>query len=186
MLKYQIIYADPPWYFNQVKGIYQDSGRPDRFTADIYSCMDLSDIKALKVNGIAEKDCALFMWTTDAHLPEALEVIKVWGFKYKSIAFIWVKRTNGWKLCANIGAWTMKNAEICLIATKGGMTKHKKRKNVYQLVEAVRKGHSEKPQEVRDKIIEIFGDLPRIELFARKKVEGWDCWGNEVESDIEL
>lgn len=186
MKKYQIIYADPPWHFNQVKGIYQDGGRPDRFTSDIYNCMSLEDIKNLKVGGISDTDCALFMWTTDAHLPEALEVIQSWGFKYKSVAFIWVKRTSGWNLCANIGAWTMKNAELCLIGTKGGMSKYKKRKNVYQLTEAVRMGHSEKPQEIRDKILDLFGNLPRIELFARTKVDGWDAWGNEVESDIEL
>ena len=184
--KYQIIYADPPWNFNQAVGIYQDGGRPDRYTSDIYPCMSLDEIKALPVANLADKDCALLIWTTDVHLPEALEVISSWGFKYKSIAFIWVKRTSGWKLCANIGAWTMKNAEICLIATKGGMAKHKKKRNIYQLVEAIRTDHSAKPSEVRDKIELLFGNLPRIELFARRKVEGWDCWGNEVESAIEL
>lgn len=186
MKKYQIIYADPPWLFNQKVGIHQDGGRPDRFTSDKYVCMTLQEIMALPIHEITDRDCALFMWSTDAHLPEALEVIKAWGFRYKTIAFVWVKRTNQWKLCANIGAWTMKNAEICLIGTKGNMVKYKKKRDIYQVIESQRTAHSKKPAEVRRMITDLFGDLPRIELFARKKVEGWDCWGNEVESDIDL
>ena len=184
--KYQIIYADPPWNFNQIIGIYQDNNRPDRFTSEHYPCMNLADIKALQVSRIADKDCALFLWSTDAHLPEALQVIQSWGFKYKSIAFIWEKLTTKGRLCANIGAWTMKNTEICLIATKGNMVKYKRRRNIFQLVKALRTGYSAKPMEVRQNIEALFGNIPRIELFARQKVDGWDCWGNEVEGDIEL
>ena len=179
--KYQIIYADPPWNFNQVVGIYQDGGRPDRFTKDHYSCMSLAEIKALPVSSIADKDCALFLWTTDAHLPEALQVINSWGFRYKTVAFIWEKLTIKGNLCANIGAWTMKNAELCLIGTKGNMVKYKKQRNIFQLVRAVRTVHSAKPEEVRRNIEALFGDLSRIELFARQKTEGWDAIGFDID-----
>jgi site-specific DNA-methyltransferase (adenine-specific) len=82
----------------------------------------------------------------------------------------------------------MKNAEIVLLGTKGAMTKHLKSRKVRQIVEAVRERgkHSKKPNEIREKIVEMFGDLPRIELFARERVSGWEAWGNEVESTVQL
>ena len=84
------------------------------------------------------------------------------------------------KTVANLGAWTMKNYEICLLGTKGSMLKHKQVNNIYQKVEAERTKHSKKPQEVRSRIELLFGDLPRIELFARQRFDGWDAWGNEL------
>ena len=85
-----------------------------------------------------------------------------------------------------MGIWTMKGSEICLLATKGKIHNKIQSHKVRQLVEAERMEHSVKPQEVRNRIVELIGDLPRIELFARQKTEGWDVWGNEVKSDIEL
>jgi len=90
------------------------------------------------------------------------------------------KKTKNGKTVANLGAWTMKNYEICLLGTKGAMLKYKKINNIYQKVEAERTKHSKKPKEVRKNIEKLFGDLPRIELFAREKSEGWDSWGNEI------
>lgn len=177
--EYNIIYADPPWNYN--KGVYQDSGRKDRQLSDIYKTMTIADINNMDVKGISNRDCALFLWVTDSHLKEGIQLIDVWGFTYRTIVFIWKKVTKNGKTCANVGAWTMKNCEICLLGVKGNMLKNKKANNIFQLVEAEREGHSRKPEEVRNRIDEIFGDLPRIELFAREKVEGWDSWGNEVE-----
>ena len=128
----------------------------------------------------------MFLWTTDFHLPYCFEIFKSWGFKYRTVVFIWVKKTENGKTCANLGAWTMKNAEICLLATKGNMFNQIKAKNVFQLVEAVRTKHSKKPNEIRVRIEKLFGDVNRLEIFAREKVEGWDCFGNEVESDVQL
>jgi N6-adenosine-specific RNA methylase IME4 len=188
MKKYSVIYTDPPWLYGKgvLDGTFQDGGREPRKIIDEYPCMTLDDLKALDVQSISDKDCALFMWVTDSHLQQGLDLIKSWGFKYKTIVFIWKKVTNKGNLCANVGAWTMKNAEICLIATRGNMSKHKKRKNIFQLVEAERTKHSRKPDEVRKRIEQLFGDIPRIELFAREKHDGWDVWGNEVESDVSL
>ena len=187
MKKYQIIYADCPWSYN-------DQGCQGTM-ANHYRGMKLKDICDLPIKNIADKNCVLFMWATYPMLREALKVIEAWGFEYKSIAFQWVKlnpksRTPFYGL----GRWTRGNTEPCLLATKG---KPKRISNsVFQLVQEPRSTHSKKPQEVRKRIVELMGDLPRIELFARgerdkdlfgnNKFDGWDIYGNEVESDIEL
>jgi|TARA_A100001518_G_C1207829_1_gene50498 site-specific DNA-methyltransferase (adenine-specific) len=177
--KYNIIYADPPWSFSS-KELQKYNGV--RFTSmdKHYPTQSKHWIKNLPIKKITNNDCALFLWSTDAHIKEAIETMEAWGFKYITIVFVWEKKTKTGKTVANLGAWTMKNYEICLLGTKGAMLKHKKVNNIYQKVEAVRTKHSKKPQKVRENIEKLFGDLPRIELFARQRVEGWDCWGNEV------
>jgi len=182
MKKYQIIYADPPWSY------YNDStAKPDCTTIKgmrrpPYKVMSSKEIMDLPVKEITDDNCILFIWTTDYHLERCLKVIKSWGFKYKTIGFAWNKK------CCFMGAYTMKSGiELCLLATKGkDIHKLVKKKNVRALIESPREEHSKKPDEVRNKIVELMGDLPRIELFARQKTKGWDVWGNEVESDIEL
>jgi len=134
--------------------------------------------------GVSAKDCVLFMWAVSPQIPEALEVMKAWGFKYITVAFCWSKHTKNNKKVSNLGRWTMGNVELCLLGRKG--KPQRLVKHIKQLVEAERTRHSAKPSEVRDRIVELMGDLPRIELFAREKVEGWDSWGNEIISDIEL
>lgn len=106
-------------------------------------------------------------------------MIEAWGFDYKTVAFCWVKQNrSGSGLFMGLGNWTRSNAEICLLATKG---KPKRvgtavRSTVLTPIER----HSKKPDEIRDRIVELMGDLPRIELFARSGADGWDCWGNEA------
>lgn len=195
MKKYQIIYADPPWEFSS-KQPFRSNGVRFNSLEKEYDVMSIKDICDLPIKNIADKDCALFMWVTDAHLQESFKVIESWGFKYITIAFIWEKITKDGNLVANLGAWTMKNCEICLLATRGKMQKYKKNNGVYQLITAIRTEHSKKPDIFRDNIVKIFGDLHRIELFCRgdrekdifgnNRLDGWDVWGNEVESDIEL
>lgn len=191
--KYQIIYADPPWKYSS-KELYGDkingykNGQRKRF-ADlerIYSTLNIDDIKNLPVKDITDRDCACFMWSTDSHLKEAIEVMECWGFKYKTIAFVWLKKYNTGTRVLNFAPWTLKSTEICLLGIQGKMSKYKIANNVQQFIEAERTEHSKKPNEARKRIEELFGNIPRVELFARQKVEGWDCWGNEVESDINL
>lgn len=177
--KYQIIYADPPWNFGG-GGVYQDSGRPVRETNKQYSLMDTAELMRMNVNSIADTDSLLFMWTTDQHIPDALKLMDAWGFRFCTVAFYWVKKYSTGSTCYNVGCWTMKSVEQVLLGLKGKPMHFKKTRNVKQLVEAERTQHSKKPQEVRDRIVELVGDLPRIELFARQKTEGWDVWGNEV------
>ena len=192
MKKYNIIYADPAWHFgNRLRnGTPESNGTKNvihRELSETYNTMSIKDICNLKVNEIADKDCVLFMWTTDAHLEEAIKVVNAWGFKYKTIGFTWLKKEKSGKQSCYVGFWTLKCGEICLLATKGSMNKYLQKRNVRQLVEAIRGKHSEKPQVVRDRIIEMFGnEIPKIELFARTKPNGWDVWGNEVVSDVVL
>lgn len=183
--KYQIIYADPPWSFSS-KELQKYGGI--RFTSieKHYPVQHKDWIKNLPVKEIAEDDCALFMWSTDAHIKEAIETMEAWGFKYVTVAFVWEKMTKTGKTVANLGAWTMKNYELCLLGTRGHMLKYKEKNNIYQKVQAERMEHSRKPVEVRYRIMELFGNKRSIELFARLKHPGWDAWGNEIESDIEL
>lgn len=141
--------------------------------------MGIKELCALPVANIAAEDSALFLWATFPQLPEALRLIEAWGFKYKSVAFVWLKknrRADSWFY--GLGFWTRGNAEICLLAIKG----HPKRQaaNVHQFIISPLEEHSKKPDEARDKIVALMGELPRVELFARKTPPGWDVWGNEV------
>lgn len=186
--KYNIIYADPPWKYN--KGVHQETfpkRKQTRIERELpYQTMSLDEMKALDIHSISEKNSALFMWVTDSHLKQGIELMESWGFKYKTIAFIWKKITNKGNTCATIGAWTMKNCEICLFGTKGNMLQYKKANNIFQLIEAERTINSKKPNEARNRILDIFPNVPKIELFAREKKDGWDVWGNEVENSITL
>ena len=179
MKKYSVIYADPPWSYN-------DKMKGHSFSLDHeYETQDLAWICKLPISLISNKDSVLFLWAVSPLLPEAFKVIETWGFKYKTVAFCWVKETALFgKQIKNLGRWTMGGMELCLLATKG----HPKRvkNNVYQIVTDIRQEHSKKPHSIRKNIVALMGDVPRIELFARQKMEGWDVWGNEVESDIDL
>jgi len=147
--------------------------------------MKLEDIKRLPVQNIVGKNSILFLWVTYPMLKEGLEVIEAWGFRYRTIAFQWVKlNKDSMGAFYGLGRWTRGNTEPCLLATRG--KPHRIDEAVFQLIMTPLQRHSQKPSEVRQRIVQLMGDLPRIELFARRKVEGWDCWGNEVESDIEL
>lgn len=171
--KYNIIYADPPWQYkdNNCSGAAQKH----------YNTMKLPEICDLPINNIADKNCVLFLWATYPMLESAFHVIESWGFKYKTIGFQWIKRnskTGGYFF--GLGRYTRGNTEACLLAIKGKPSKFKISNGISQIIDYPVGKHSSKPPIVRDKIIELFGDLPRIELFAREQVEGWDCWGNEV------
>ena len=147
--------------------------------------MSIEELCTLPVSEIAEKDCVLFLWATFPQLKEALQLITAWGFQYKTVAFVWLKtnkKAGTWFY--GLGFWTRGNAEICLLATKG----HPKRqtKNVHQLIVSSIEAHSKKREKARENIVALMGDLPKIELFARKESPGWDVWGNEVKSSITL
>ena len=185
MKKYQIIYADPPWKYKQGKSM----GTNFQAAADKhYPCMDYKEICKLPIKNLADEKCILFLWVTFPMLREGLEVIKEWGFEYKTVAFTWLKTYPVKRLdfVFGVGYYTKSNAEVCLLATKGEAHKLVKSNSISQMIITPKLKHSEKPQEARDKIIKLVGDLPRIELFARQKIEGWDVWGNEVKSDIDL
>lgn len=178
--KYRVIYADPPWKYGSKSAVNNSTGSEIKSLSEHYPQMSLAEMKAMPVGNIASDDCALFMWVTDSHIDEAIELYKAWGFKYKTIAFNWVKKTTKGNYCKNVAPWTMKSSEICLLGTRGAMSKHKIANNIESLVFAERTKHSRKPREVMHRIENLFGDIPRIELFARLSFEGWDCYGNEI------
>lgn len=186
MKKYEIIYADPAWKYGS-KELYGDKNkegkRDNRFRKleRMYDTMSLADIKQLPVKNMICKNAACFLWVTDSHLKEGIEVLESWGFKYKTIAFNWIKKTNKGNTYVNFAPWTLKSSEICLLGMRGTMGKLKTDNTVRQLIEAERTKHSKKPKEARERIEQLFADANRIELFARENHVGWDAWGNEVE-----
>lgn len=179
MKKYQVIYADPAWKYN-----FGETS--SRFVNKKYTVMSKEDICSLPVNKLSDNNAVLLMWITFPKLDWAFDVIKAWGFEYKTCAFTWIKtnkKSNG--LFWGMGYYTRSNAELCLLATKGNPLKRLSH-SIHSVITSPIEEHSKKPAIVRNKIVELFGDLSRVELFARQKTEGWDVWGNEVESDISL
>jgi N6-adenosine-specific RNA methylase IME4 len=190
MSKYEIIYADPAWS-------YDDACLHRGGALRHYQTMTIEEIKQIPVNSIAAENCALFMWATFPKLQEAFDTISSWGFKYKTCAFVWIKtnrRTNpdqaaffpqdSFDSFWGMGQWTRSNAEICLLAVKGKPKRLSA--SVHQVIYAPIDRHSKKPNEARSRIIELCGDIPRVELFAREKAAGWAVWGNQVEASIIL
>lgn len=174
--KYKIIYADPPWPYssdpNSKRGIW---GLADQQ----YNTMDMEDLKKLPVDTIADDDCILFMWATFPNLQQALDLIKAWGFKFKTVAFVWEKfdKTNNTPKKYGLGWYTRSNCEIVMLGRKGKFDR--KSAAVQQIIKSTISKHSQKPDEVRKRILKLCGDIPRIELFARTRVHGWDTWGND-------
>ncbi len=179
---YRLIYADPPWTF----ATYSRKGK-GRNAEAYYDCMSLGDIKALPVADWAADDCVLLLWTTDPLLPTAFDVIRTWGFTYKTVGFYWAKlnkRAAGpvytdASFFAGLGFWTRANPELCLLATRG----HPKRRraDVRKLIVSPRREHSRKPEEAYERI-EALCEGPYLEMFARSSRLGWDTW--PIEPDL--
>lgn len=169
MKKYEIIYVDPPWSYSK----YNKAGSGNGVASNHYSTMTIDAIKALPVKSIANKDCCLFLWATMPCLQEALDVIRSWGFTYKTVAFVWVKQNKKIdSLFWGLGSWTRANAELCLLATMG----HPKRisASVHQVIVSHVKSHSAKPDEARTRICELLGGVRRRLNFSleRKRLDG--------------
>jgi N6-adenosine-specific RNA methylase IME4 len=180
-MKYQIIYADPPWTFKT----FSNKGKEKKSAENHYACMSKEDIQNLPVSSISDDNCVLFLWVTFPCLKEGLDLIEKWGFEYKTCAFNWVKKnkiSDSWFW--GLGYWTRSNSELCLLATKGNPKRINK--GVHQILDDKIMQHSKKPESARTKIVELMGDLPRLEMFARSKTPGWDVFGNEVEGSIIL
>jgi N6-adenosine-specific RNA methylase IME4 len=173
--KFGAILADPPWSF----ATYSDKGK-GRSAERHYRCMSLDDIKGLPIAELAAPDCVLFLWGISTMVPDALDVIRAWGFTFKTKAFNWVKSTKHGKLHWGMGFWTRANAEDVWLATRGAPKRISK--GVHQIVTAPVGEHSVKPEEVAQRIERLVGG-PYLELFARRLRPGWTCWGDEVPID---
>jgi len=171
--KYNIILADPPW-------TYKDKASAGKRGSSFkYPTPDKEWLEKLPIESIADDNCVLFLWVTMPLLNEGLELMKAWGFEYKTCAFTWVKRnkvSSTWFF--GMGNWTRSNAELCLIGKRGNIKRVDA--SISSVVDTPIQEHSKKPDCVREKIVKLMGDLPRIELFARQQTVGWDVWGNEV------
>jgi N6-adenosine-specific RNA methylase IME4 len=189
MKKFKIIYADPPWKFNNKN----TGGNMKSGSAAHYNIMNLDNICKLPINELADDDCILFMWWVASQPREALKVVESWGFTLKTMSgFNWIKTTKNNKLHFGMGFHTRQGSEFCLIATKGKPKRINAGIRSVELVDteetifAEAKKHSEKPDIFRTRIVELMGDIPRIELFARKKSDGWSVFGNEVEDSLNI
>ena len=182
--KFEIIYADQPWDYN---GKLQfDKSSKDAKSINLskkifissamfkYPTLKTNELMNLPVQEIANDNCLLFMWTSNPHLVQAIELAKVWGFEYRTVAFVWDKMNH------NPGQYTLSNCELCLVFKCGKIPTPRGARNIQQLVKSPRKEHSEKPIEVMKAIEKMFPTQERIELFARRKMDGWDAWGLEV------
>jgi N6-adenosine-specific RNA methylase IME4 len=172
--RFKVIYADPPWRFET----YSDKGK-GKSAERHYSCMSIDDIKRLPVRELAAEDAVLFMWVTWPHLLNASAVMAAWGFTYRTAGFVWVKQNpSGEGLATGTGFWTRANSEPCLLGANGRCCRVAN--NIHQIVMSPRREHSRKPDEVANRIVQLMGDVPRIELFAREARPGWTLWGNEA------
>ena len=174
MKKYKIIYADPAW-------LYKDKVNVGKRGAEYkYTCTKTEEMGEIINNINVDKDSVCLMWCTYPQLEEGLKLMNLWGFKYKTVAFTWVKKNKkSDSFFFGMGNYTRANPEIVLLGIKG---KGVKRINagipnlqIHKIAE-----HSRKPNEIRKEIVRLFGDITRIELFAREQLEGFDVWGNET------
>jgi N6-adenosine-specific RNA methylase IME4 len=171
--RYAAIYADPPWSFRNWSA--KGTGRN---AVSHYDCLNLETLAALPIAELVADDCALFLWAVDPLLDKAFELIRAWGFEYKTVGFYWVKQNNkGNGFFTGLGYWTRANPEQCLLATRG--KPRRRGKDVRKLVVEPRREHSRKPDDVRERI-ERLVDGPYLELFARETKPNWHCWGNQV------
>ena len=165
--KYGVILADPPWR-------YGDPVTENRAIENQYPTMTLEEIKALDVPALTLDKAVLYLWATSPKLPEAIEVMKAWGFSYKS-SWVWIKESIG------MGFWGRIRHELVLIGTKGGFNVPLPEVRPDSVIEAKRGRHSEKPAEVYERLERIHPDQSKVELFARGQRDGWAVWGNEVD-----
>lgn len=179
--KYKIIYADPPWQFNNKK----TGGSMKSGAAHHYLTTGIEGLKALDVNSIAEKDCTLIMWWVGAMPQEAIDLVNSWGFTIKNMnGFVWNKLTVKGKPFFGMGFRTRAGSESAIIATKGKPEVLSRSVRAVQSLPVSR--HSKKPDEFRGLIVDICGDLPRLEMFARQASDGWDVFGNEAPNSINI
>lgn len=182
--QYDIIYADPPWDYGGKMQFDKSSKNADSMdwnknifisSANFkYPTLKKRQLEAIPINEIAKDDCLLFMWVTNPHLDQGIELGKSWGFEYRTVAFVWDKMVH------NPGKYTMSYCELCLVFKRGRIPTPRGSRNEKQLVRSPRGDHSAKPAEIRRAIERMFPQQEKIELFAREVPNGWDVWGLDV------
>jgi N6-adenosine-specific RNA methylase IME4 len=182
---YRIVLADPPWQYESWRGKSKDT-RKRRVVEDEYDTMPLDAIKALPVSEICAEDAVLLLWATLPLLQEGLDVLKAWGFQYRTAFLVWGKlNADGRTAAVGFGRYTRSNGELCLLGRRGGGVPPVKGVAIANLVLSPRGKHSAKPDRQYDIIDAVFGrEVPRVELFARKRMPRWDVWGLEAPEHV--
>lgn len=187
--KYDIIYADPPWDYGGKMQFDKSSKSADQIDLNRnifissanfkYPTVQTKDLKKIPIQEISKEDCLLFMWVTNPHLAQGIELGQAWGFDYKTVAFVWDKMVH------NPGQYTLSYCELCLVFKRGRIPKPRGARNVKQLIHAPRTIHSEKPLQALENIEKMFPTQNKIELFARNRMRGWDVWGLDIRETYE-
>lgn len=201
--RYKTIIADPPWWYADQRKVRKDGRTPTRGIGAChhYAQLKTDEICGIPVQKLADERCHLYLWATCPLLSDAMRVIERWGFKYITIAFVWVKMYSArWRKAISQetfyradrmlndltvkgpGYYTMSNIEIVLLGRRGRPFAHKKGCKASQVVYSPRpKLHSQKPDEVQNRIEWMYPHvIPRLELFARRERTGWDVFGNQI------
>lgn len=175
-MKYSIVYLDPPWdYKGQTQhgapcGVANSTGG----AASHYAQLTLAQLKTMPVMELCEKDALCYMWVTGPHLDQGIELMKALGFQYVTMAFVWDKRR------VNPGYYTMSQCEFVLLGKRGRIPQPRGARNVRQMLRRTRTSHSRKPKAVARRIERMFPEQRKLELFSRRRLSGWEAWGNEV------
>jgi N6-adenosine-specific RNA methylase IME4 len=171
---YDLLYADPPWHFHT----YSNKGQ-GRSASRHYPTMSLDALERLPISNIAANDAAMVMWTYDPLLPQCIDIMQAWGFEYITRLFTWVKVAADGKPRMGTGYYSRRESETAILGKRGkGLKRHSK--SVREVIMAPRREHSRKPDEARDRLEQLFGDVRRIELFARRTAPGWVARGDEI------
>ncbi len=184
---FDIIYADPPWDYGGKLQFDKSSKSAEEIDLDKnifissasfkYPTVKLEELKLMPIYKIAKENCLLFMWATSPHMAQAISLGEEWGFKYRTVAFVWDKMVH------NPGQYTLSNCELCLVFKRGKIPQPRGARNVQQLIRSPRRAHSAKPDEVREAIEKMFPSQDKVELFARRKCSNWTVWGLDVPNE---
>lgn len=172
MSKFNIILSDNPWQYKDTAG--------KRGADKQYATMSKRDLSLLRIGDLAAENCAHVMWVTAPFMPVGISLMKTYGFEYKTVLFTWIKtnRLSGTPFMG-MGNYTRTNPEFILLGIRGRM--ERKSKSVHSVIMSAIRKHSAKPLEARERLVELFGDVPRVELFAREKCDGWTQTGLELD-----
>ena len=182
-MKYKIILCDPPWKFNSIKA----GGNMKSGAEAHYPTMTMDELKSMDVQSLCDDDCLLVMWWVGSQPQEALDLCKAWGFTVKNMnGFVWNKLTVKGLPFFGMGFYTRAGSESALIAVRGKPSKLIADHGVRAVRSAINEKHSKKPDEFRNDIVRMCGDVPRLEMFARQATEGWSTFGNEAPDSIEI
>ena len=170
---YEVIYCDPPWDYDG-RAFLNGKAHETGSASDHYPTMKPDELCDMNVQHITSKNAICYMWTTGPQLDISIDVLKAWGFKYKTIAFVWNKAIT------NPGYYTMSSCEICIVGTKGAIPKPRGTRNEKQYFCQQRTRHSSKPKEFINRISRMHPTQNRIELFSRQAHPEWYCWGHDA------